>query len=228
LVIRLLLWLLSFQAMAGQLPAPNHMLITHLDHPDAKPYIALLRRAYDDLNVTTSFEALPITRRIQAVDDGVVDGVMATIRSITQQYPNLLPIEPALATFELSLICVRADSCEVSLLDDKEVVFHASRGSIRALEGELHIHAPHNIYVIEDHVRLIEMLRFGRVQYLIHNTAINNEPIMHLQAYQHVPLGRYSVYHAIHRKHEALATPLSNAIKSNLAALSTFSIQEKN
>lgn len=223
LSIRVLLFFISLQAVASEPPKPERLTIGHIQHPNIHSYISFIRQSYADIGIKTSFEPSPITRRLLSANEGLIDAVVASIKSNTAQYPNLLPITPSIGRVELGLICIRTKQCDVSLLSNSSLTFHASRGEIRILEGELGLSAPQNVIFIENLQQLIEMVAKGRIDYLIQGISVNGEKIGFFNRHKTAVIGEYHLYHFINMKHKAIAEPLSKAFRKNMPMLKNMS-----
>lgn len=191
---------------------PKHFVISYFEHESIGPFIQLIQNTYQDLNISTEFVPLPLSRGYNELNDGTVDADVGRIKDVAKGFSNILIIEPPLYLAELVLLCKKGLPCGKRVLMDPSKTVLSNIGNQRALEKSK-IEA--NIQTIENMSVTVDMLRLGRVNYVIYGSTrqLRNtlESEFDVSLIQQIP-----IHHVINKKHRDIKTQFEAALIKRL------------
>lgn len=203
---------------------PDHGQVLHITTFDyASPVIDGLAQAmseiYASLGVRMELVRMPGKRALLQASDGASDGELMRIALDEDAYPDLIRIP-----VPLTEIRVRAFGLDPALeqVDSWEALAPYRVGALRGMvlvEQNLGSRA---IYT-NRFASLAGMLTFGRVDAVVVpdvalQSALKMLKLTHIDFYQSKVLGRFRLYHYLHRRHAKLAERLTMRLQEEMAS----------
>ena len=175
---------------------------------------AMLVEAFDTLGFDIEFRYRPYKRSIEEVNNGIADGDLARISSITQGYPNLVLVPESIADFDIVAFTTTPG---IKLIDYKITQHRYHVGYLlgwRNIEHLLKGYQPKS--AVGDHHTLFKLLIKKRFDVVLF-TQVAGERILSSQKivdYQTSPsLLAYPVYLILNKKHTNLVAKLAAQLK---------------
>lgn len=198
----------------------NTPLLKSHKTPEVTLAFSRITEAFNILNINVEYRYRPNKRSLIEANDGVVDGEFARIKSMTEQYQNLVVVPEYLIATNLV-----AFSLKPTLdLSDYKLGSHNYRiGYMSGWKNATDLLEQYtNSIGVRDYEVLFKLLESRRVDLVIF-TKDGGEKIlkeMQLADYQVSPsLLSYKVYLLLHKKHAALAPLLADKLKVAKRAL---------
>lgn len=192
---------------------PTRFTISYFEHESVGPFIKLISQVYADIDIVTEFVPLPLTRGYTEVNEGTVDADVGRVKDFTRGFNNILVIEPPLYIAELILLCTKGLPCGPLILKDPDNTILSNIGNQNALRN---IEIQADIQTIENMRATIEMLRLGRVNYVVYGSTKQLrhelESEFELAVLQQIP-----IHHVINIKHRHIKAKLEAALKKRLS-----------
>lgn len=196
--------------------------IGYIQHPVSEIYKKYIGKSYADIGITVRFVVMPVTRRLLEANDGRVDGIIVTISSNKERFPNLVKVGPAIARGSIELICLTDMTCDISVLYDNRITILTSKGTMRVIESELNMSINSNVYIVDNEQQLFDMFKKGRSNYLLTTVLLDDTFTKFKKENQSVRLGSYSLYHHIHKDKVSIADDLAKALRANISMIQSF------
>ena len=178
---------------------------------------------YKELGYRTRFVEMPMERRLVALNDGAIDGILIGSPELIDLYPNILQVPPPITYPKLLFVCGnQVTHCNSTLLATKDIDVHASSGSMKMYKSITGNAIGADVIVLEDERRLQEVVSLRNIDHALITVAIDSEYQALKSAHHVVEVGSAPLFHYIHKRHIALTPGLSATIQSKKNVLSLF------
>ncbi len=170
-----------------------------------------LKTAYQTLGYQLRVQYLPAGRSLIMSNKGEFDGELFRIKSITEEYPNLLRVPVALTQLELFAFVREPAAIDFQHWQQNEKL---RIGYVRGFKMAEQYHCRGQKIAVTTTEQAVAMLQQGKVDILLDDLASvvqiagtldDNSPIRQLPAV----LTRQALYHFLHKQHQALLLPLA-------------------
>lgn len=208
----------------------DRYIIGYVNHPRVITfYKPLIQRAYEDIGITPTFEAVGGERGLRLLDKGMTDADVIRYDVVSSNDNNILVVEPILSSGASYLLCVHNVECDKSIINDPNTTIAVTTRfffNIEAKPSELAA----NLLVFDDFQHVITLLLNERYNYAILPSDNAEQDMFARAGIKYVPLFEHALVHVIHKKHAHLLDELSKSLTKQLAEanLSASSPQIKN
>lgn len=201
-----------FLLTPGLVPALE--LTTVQNSTDTLAGEVVLLLAYEQLGIDLKIRKYPAERALRMANHGVSDGEVQRIDAIADTYTNLIRLSPP-----VNYLSATVFSGGIRFKPDGWDSLNSYRtGIIRGIKfAELHTQGK-NIYPVSSYRALFRMIENGRLDiavapringlHFIYSSG--NTEIIPL----HPPLGRFPLYHYLHKRLKHLVTPVENTLQA--------------
>ncbi|WP_281557636.1 transporter substrate-binding domain-containing protein [Thalassomonas sp. RHCl1] len=165
--------------------------------------------AYQALGINAVMVDLPGRRALFASNSGKTDAELCRIDNISQHYPNLVKVEPALQHLTIVALSIKALPQVKTMADLKAYKLGSQRG-MKAAENYFR---QGFIHYVNNYQQVIQLLDDGLIDYAIlpleaikrHQQANYRKDFFIHQP----PLFQHKLYHYIHKRHQHLVAALA-------------------
>lgn len=204
----------SLLIAAGAAHAATLRIAVIEDIPSSRAAIQLLDLAYARLGHQLEPRPVPSRRALFMADKGIVDGDLFRIEGISAQHPNLVAVPYPLMRGRVLLVSKRdTGKCTPDLTDGSFTVA-VRRGVI--IENRAAAALADTIVQAESYDQIRMLLDAGRVDAALVSEIEGVSPLMSQAWHETTTICRevipFTLYHYLHRRHEALARPLAEAL----------------
>lgn len=189
------------------------MFASYFGHPAMPPFIEFMQNVYKDIGIELKVQPYPATRGILMLNEGLVDADIMRVGDLAKDFDNIIVLEPAIYSGKVVLVCNTGLLCSTdTLLDEKNYIM--TTGIVRMLLKGLEIKA--NLQSLENIETSLEMLKMGRVDYMIMGTTSKHmEEIA--KEYSVIPLKEVYMHHVIHKKHQSMRQIIEKALQDKIS-----------
>ncbi|QJR80838.1 hypothetical protein CA267_008615 [Alteromonas pelagimontana] len=195
--------------------AESEMLISTVNHPAVNYIKPVVTRSYKDLGLEVSYVQMPVTRRLIALNEGLIDGDLAAREDAEDEYENILRVGPPLCELSYILVCPKDVPCDTSVFTEGEKSVYLNRGTATILLNIFGMPAPVKSRYIETPDTLINLFNHNRINYLIYTLVDEQHQFVITREYTTHFIGKSDFYHYIHKRHKNLAPLLADALTVN-------------
>lgn len=217
IVVTFLLLLTSLETLSTQ----SSFTIGHIDHPKvAAIYKDLIYKSYQDIGIEVKFTQVGTEQGLKLLSEGLTDADVVRYKAVTLIHKNIILVEPPLVSTNITLYCFQSEICNESILSDQNNIIATTIVSLKSSENRMpEIALKAQVMVFDNHTKIAQLIRNGRIKYGILPTGNNALPSFTDVKFTHFNLGQYQAYHVINKKHQHLQPALSKAIELRLKAL---------
>ncbi len=175
---------------------------------------AVLREAYQQLNIELRVRELPAERALNEANRGTTDGDMTRIAGLEARYPNLLRIPVAVNQIE-GMVFTSGTDIKVTGWESLRPYRIGVRIGIKFAEDGTR---GMNVQPVATNELLFSKLELGRTDIIV-ASRIEGQVLMKRLNTRKVrpvepPLTTISLYHYVHRRHQALVPRLTRVLQA--------------
>lgn len=171
-----------------------------------------LRVAYRKLGYQISLAQLPSGRSLSMTNAGMYDGELFRIEAVGAEFPNLLKVPVPLARIELKAFTLAARPLAADWQHERKLRIGMVRGFRLAMDYPV----SGQVVLVTSAQQAVQMLLQDRIDVLLDDEAtiraVLGPEFSRLQMAPEV-LASAELFHFIHRKHQDLLKPLSDALR---------------
>ena len=207
------------KALVNVVSPPEKVLLSYFEHPQIEKYKQLIEKSYSELGIVVEFTRIEGERAYTVLDEGLVDGDVVAEIAVAERYTNIIIVQPALLTASVFLLCQPDIRCARDVLAEDGLSIFIDNVILNNMPKLLRDEVKAKFHVRSTTSQLLNMLRLGRVNYIIMGAEQEGLPDEQLSDLQNVKLFDIPAYHVVNAKHAALVPDLEQAISRQLAVL---------
>ena len=183
-----------------------------LDSPAARFSQALLNEAYRRLGIDAQFIEVPFGRSLIESNRGILDGELARVLLVTEHYPNLVAVPYILFDTDVSIWVNQRRCPGCTLQTVKNLVY--VRGSVIIQQLLADKASVDTVITVQTVSAAEQMFIEGKADAVVFAAyTIPAEKLTGIPVSQKLILS-VPDYHLLHRRHQALVTPLASMLNS--------------
>ncbi len=220
--IRLLVLLASLQAIAVHDTSAQTLRFSAMEGSSAgDPCSVLLKQAYQNLGIDFKLLLYPGLRALEMANLGKVDGELARIEAIGDQYPNLVRVDVPLCAIEAVFVVTNTD-IQINSPNELTPFALGIRRGIAFIDKELEGLDLLRKVTVNNDEQLMRLLQAGAVDVVIMMLsdaleAKRSDSTGKVRIIE-PPFASYPLYHYLHKSHAALARQLKAELRKVLDA----------
>ena len=212
--ILLLLPMLCSLVQAAEQPQRSKFVMSHIIREGIQPYVDFIDAVYTELGFEVVLVPTPNRRGVLLLNEGLFDADVVRVDFDLTGMDNLIKVTPALNNAYVALLCVKFVPCAADVLLQPNVAI-ATNSVVHSMFNADQLRA--NIVDVNQAQSLPGLLKAKRISYgllLIDESAAYNMS----ENFNIVRLKDSSVFHIVHKKHQALLPQIEAKLREKLPA----------